>query len=58
MPKNVPITYFGDRCEKQCSKSISRLQQFSNNPFPIAGIGKYPHSNFKIVGGVAFAVSQ
>ena len=37
---------------------LEHLQQSPNSPFPITGIGRCPNSSFRIIGRVAFAVSQ
>jgi len=38
--------------------SSDHLQQPPNNSFPITGIGRCSNSNFKIIGGVTFTISQ
>ena len=38
--------------------NLEHLHQSSNNLFQITGIGRYLNSNFRIIGEVAFAVSQ
>jgi len=37
---------------------VEHLQQSFNNSFPITGIGRYLNSSFRIIGRVAFAISQ
>jgi len=50
-------TCLGFQVEGPCLL-LEHLQQSPNNPFSKTGIVRCLHSSFRIIGGVAFAVSQ